>query len=144
MGGEGALQLALNYPGVFEVVGAHTPTTRLDFADAPGSIYGDEEYWQEHNSLWLIENRDTVFALQIWIDDGFDDVWLGAAEALHQALLGRGVAHQYHIYAGSHGYWAEVMDDYLRFYSAALETGGADPLQPIVPRRRAGRSIKTD
>ncbi|MCC7106086.1 MAG: hypothetical protein IT307_13160 [Chloroflexi bacterium] len=139
MGGEGALQLAINYPGVFGAVGAHTPTTRLSYEDSPGTIYGDETYWQEHNSLWLIRNVDAIGNLEIWIDDGYDDVWLPSAEALHAALLARGIPHQYHVFAGSHDYWDEVLDDYLRFYSGAMDTGGPDPTQPSGLRRRAGR-----
>lgn len=117
---------------MFEVVGAHTPTTRLYYGDAPQDIYGDVDYWQQHNSLWLIENSDAVFNLQIWIDDGYDDVWMASAESLHDALLGRGVRHQYRVYPGAHGYWAEVIDDYLKFYAAALDTGAgiASHLQP--------------
>lgn len=144
MGGEGALQLALNHPGHFEVVGAHTPTTRLYYGDAPGNVYGDYDYWQRHNALWLIQNRSTVFNLLIWIDDGYNDVWLPAAESLHDALLDRNVAHQYHIYAGGHDYWVEALDDYLRFYSGALETGGPDRWQPSAPRRSAGRTSRPE
>jgi S-formylglutathione hydrolase FrmB len=144
MGGEGALQLAINYPGVFRAVGAHTPTTRLSYEDSPGTIYGDEAYWQEHNSLWLIENDDAVNDLEIWIDDGYDDVWLPSAEALHAALLARSIPHQYHVFAGGHDYWEEVLDDYLRFFSGAMDTGGPDATQPSVLRRRAGRPARIE
>jgi S-formylglutathione hydrolase FrmB len=122
MGGEGALQLALNYPGVFDVVGAHTPTTRLYYADAPDDIYGEPSYWRQHNSLWLILHTDTVFDLRIWIDDGEEDDWLASAESLHEALDERGLAHYYRIYPGAHDYWADALDDYLMFYAAELDT----------------------
>jgi enterochelin esterase-like enzyme len=128
MGGDGALQLALNRPDVFGIAGGHSPTTRLTYDRRPGAFYGDETYWQHHNPLWLIQNKDTARLLKIWIDMGDDDVWLPSAEALHEALLDQDVEHQYAELPGSHEaeYWIGYQDQYLRFYAEAFTA--ADPV----------------
>jgi S-formylglutathione hydrolase FrmB len=127
MGGDGALQLALHHPDIFGIVGAHSPTTRLSYERIPGPFYGDVEYWQENNPLWLIEHTDAATQLKIWIDVGQDDVWRPSAEALHQALLDLGVEHEFGVFPGSHEaeYWEAYQFDYLRFYGRAF--GGVGP-----------------
>jgi S-formylglutathione hydrolase FrmB len=122
MGGDGALQLALNNPGVFSIVGAHSPTTRLAYELAPGPFYGEEEYWQEHNPVWLIQNTDRATQLKIWIDMGTDDEWLATGQALHEALAAQGIEHSYQELAGGHTaeYWIGSSPAYLRFYTKAF------------------------
>jgi enterochelin esterase-like enzyme len=123
MGGDGALRLGLTYPSIFGVVGAHSPTTRLSYDQRPGDIYGDEQYWQQNNPLWLIRNTDTASSLQIWIDMGLDDVWLPNAQALLAALEDSGSEPEYHELEGDHGgeYWTAHQASYLRFYAQAFD-----------------------
>ena len=125
MGGDGALRLALTHPNVFSIAGAHSPTTRLRYEDRPGPFYGDFEYWQRNNSLWLIRNAGTADRLQIWIDVGWADPWVFSGRELHQALLDQGVEHYYAELDGGHDadYWVGHQDRYLRFYSAAFGGG---------------------
>ena len=136
MGGDGALQLALHHPDVFGIVGAHSPTTRLTYDQLPGPFYGDEDYWHQNSPLWLIENTDAAARLRIWIDDGQDDPWLPSAQALHEALLDRGVEHEYAELEGTHEaeYWEAYQADYLRFYGSAF---AASPVA-------AGSAIRTE
>jgi enterochelin esterase-like enzyme len=122
MGADGALQLALNHPDVFSIVGAHSPSTRLSYDRIPAPFYGDESYWQEHNPLWLIQHRGSAAELNIWLDVGDGDVWLPSAQALHEALDEQGVAHEYHELPGIHDgeYWIQHQTEYLRFYDRAF------------------------
>lgn len=122
MGGDGALQLGLNHPDVFGVVGAHSPTTRLTYDDAPGDLYGDEAYWEQHNPLWLIGHGASAERLAIWIDMGDEDDWIWSSRAVHEVLEEQGVAHEYREYAGGHTgeYWLAHSLDYLRFYAGAF------------------------
>jgi enterochelin esterase-like enzyme len=126
MGGDGALQLGLHHPDIFGIVGAHSPTTRLSYDKLPGPFYGDTDYWLQNNPVWLIENTDAAAELKIWIDVGEDDVWKPSAEALHEALLERGVDHQFAELPGTHEaeYWEANQDDYLAFYGGAFAEQG--------------------
>jgi S-formylglutathione hydrolase FrmB len=126
MGGDGALQLALHHPDVFGIVGAHSPTTRLSYDQRPGDIYGDEEYWQRHNPLWLIHHAQTAQDLNIWIDVADGDVWLASAQALHEALEEQKVPHAYSENPGIHDgeYWVANQESYLHFYAEAFAGGG--------------------
>jgi enterochelin esterase-like enzyme len=62
----------------------------------------------------------------MWLDAGDHDSWRPSAESLHQALLDKGWAHEWHLYAGEHDgwYWGAHLWDYLRFYWAAFQHGG--------------------
>jgi enterochelin esterase-like enzyme len=121
MGADGALQIAMHNPDVFSIVGAHSPTTRLTYDQAPG-FYGDEEYWEQNNPIWLINNTDDAAGLKIWVDIGKDDEWYPSGSALDEALTENGYAYQYHQYVGGHSaeYWIGNSPAYLRFYASAF------------------------
>jgi enterochelin esterase-like enzyme len=132
MGATGALVVALRFPDVFGIVGAHTPTPR----DWDGEVaylgpemaadyYGDRARFTQHNPVDLFRQLPGVAAsLRIWIDAGDQDIdWLPAAEALHEQLDAEGIAHSWHVLAGHHNgddYWGPHAGKYLRFYDAAL------------------------
>jgi S-formylglutathione hydrolase FrmB len=132
MGASGALVVAMHFPGVFGVVGAHTPTLRDWDAEVTylgpamaADYYGDPERFVEHNPVDLFEHFPAVAAsLRIWIDAGADDVdWLPAAQALHAQLDAEGIAHSWNVLPGHHNgddYWGPHAGEYLRFYDAAL------------------------
>lgn len=122
MGGEAALQIALRFPSIFGIVGAHAPTMRLTYDQVPVEAYGDEERWRHHQSLWLIEHLDHARLLAIWIDVGDQDPYFTSAEALHEALEARGVSHAYWTPVGTHEaeYWVLHQAEYLPWYSAWL------------------------
>jgi enterochelin esterase-like enzyme len=120
MGGLGALNLAFQHPDVFGVVGAHSPSVRLEPDPSLWFLTG-QNFW-EHNPIWLAQHQPGLEALKVWIDAGSDDVWLPSIEAVHQALAGEGLHVEWHEYPGPHEaeYWIEHVPDYLRFYSTAL------------------------
>jgi S-formylglutathione hydrolase FrmB len=122
MGADGALQLALNNPEVFSVVGAHSPVLK-PFGAAP-EFFGDVSYFEARYPVTLVQQQTEVARrLTISIDVGDVDVWLGNAEAFHEQLLVLGVGHEWHVWSGSHDaeYWSAHVVDNLRFYSAAFQ-----------------------
>jgi enterochelin esterase-like enzyme len=122
MGGLGALNLAFEHPEVFGVVGAHSPSVRLEPDPALWFLVG-QNFW-EHNPAWLAKNRTGLESLDIWIDAGTDDIWLPNIEAVHSALLEEGIKPSWHVFPGPHEaeYCIEHVPDYLRFYGASVRT----------------------
>jgi S-formylglutathione hydrolase FrmB len=127
MGGHGALQLALRYPDVFGVVGAHVPTIR-SWADGvdyfPPEFYGDERYYADHDPVSLLAaHPEAARRLTISIDVGeADPTWRQVVTALHEQLDALGVPHEFRLVAGTHNdeYWVRHRAEYLRFYARAL------------------------
>ena len=120
MGGLGALNLALQHPDVFGVVGSHSPSVRLQPDPTLWFLTGDN-FW-DNNPIWLAQHAPGLDSLKIWLDVGTDDVWLPNIEAVHIALASDGLQLDWHEFPGPHEaeYWIEHVPDYLRFYSAAL------------------------
>jgi enterochelin esterase-like enzyme len=126
MGGHGALQLAINFPGVFGIVGAHSPSLR-DFPIA-FEWMGDREYFDAHDPLFLYHAYPALArTLVLWLDVGTEDDWLPLILAFHQQLEADGIPHTFVQYPGIHEqeYWNQNTETYLRFYGAAL--GGPVP-----------------
>jgi len=126
MGGHGALQLALNNPDKFGIVGAHSVALRRQ--EQAFAYFGDKQYFEAHDPVSLC-SRNPVQAkrLSIWFDIGTKDGWYGPAEALHRQLDGASVPHEWHVFSGDHddAYWRAHVGDYLRFYSESFGTGTA-------------------
>jgi enterochelin esterase-like enzyme len=122
MGGLGALNLALQHPDVFSVVGGHSPSVRLEPDPSLWFLTG-QNFW-ENDPIWLAQHQAGLDTLKIWLDAGSEDVWLPNIEAVHAALVEEGLHVEYHEFPGPHEaeYWIEHVPDYLRFYSAALGT----------------------
>jgi enterochelin esterase-like enzyme len=120
MGGLGALNLAFQHPDTFGVVGAHSPSIRLEPDPTLWFLTG-QNFW-EHNPLWLAQHQSGLEVLKIWLDAGTDDVWLPNIEAAEQVFVGEGLNVDWHEFPGPHEaeYWIEHLPDYLRFYSATL------------------------
>ncbi len=129
MGADGAMQLALNYPGTFGAVGIHSPTLR-NYADTTAYVpfFGDEAYFNAHDPVQLTKQYpERARALQIFLDVGADDTdWLPSVRAYHDMLTELNVPHTWHDdWPGIHDgyYWGGHTPDYLRFYAAAIATG---------------------
>jgi enterochelin esterase-like enzyme len=122
MGGLGALNLAFQHPDVFGVVGAHSPSVRVDPDPALWFLAG-QNFW-DNNPIWLAQHRTGLDTLNIWLDAGADDVWLPNIEVVHDTLVEQGLHPAWHVFPGPHEavYWIEHVPDYLRFYGAALKT----------------------
>jgi putative tributyrin esterase len=124
MGAHGALQIALNNPQTFGVVGAHSPSIRSE--EAAPAFFGRGAAFAQRDPISLVRDSDLRTPPRIWIDAGKDDPWLPGAEALHQALAEKGWAHEWHVYPGEHDgwYWGDHLWEYLPFYGRAFGTGG--------------------
>jgi enterochelin esterase-like enzyme len=120
MGGLGALNLAFQHPDVFGVVGANSPSVRLE--PDPGLWFLTGENFWEHNPIWLAQHQPGLDSLRVWLDVGTDDNWLPNIEALHTALVNAGLHVEWHEFQGPHeaAYWIDHVPDYLRFYDDAL------------------------
>ena len=126
MGGHGALQLALNFPGTFGIVGAHSPVFR-SYAEAP-SYFGSREYFAAHTPVSLVRRYShRARVLAIWIDIGRQDLWFPQAADFHEELLSLHVPHEWHVYPKGHTdlYWRTHINEYLNFYGPALERAWA-------------------
>lgn len=122
MGGLGALNLALQHPDVFGVVGGHSPSVRLERDPALWFLAGDN-FW-DHNPVWLAANAPGIENISIWMDAGTEDVWLPNIKAVRDALVNRGLHPNWHNFPGPHEaeYWIEHVPDYLRFYGSQLRS----------------------
>jgi enterochelin esterase-like enzyme len=119
MGGLGAMQIAMRHPDTFGVVGAHSPSIRLE---------PDPELWflspmtfYAYNPIWLA-NYPGTDRMVYWLDVGADDWWRPNIEELRDALSGARLNLTWRVFAGTHEaeYWIDHVPDYLRFYSDNL------------------------
>lgn len=123
MGGFGALHVAMRFPDVFGVVGAHSPSIRTE--PDPELWYLDGDNFWEHNPIWLAQNRPGLDRLRIWIDIGDEDWWRPNTEILHETLDAAQIPHEWSVLPGTHGaeYWIANVPRYLRFYDTAFKAG---------------------
>ena len=129
MGADGAMQLAMNYPGTFGNVGIHSPTLR-DYQSTTEYIgfFGDEDYFNAHDPVHLVRQYpDRARAFNLWLDVGADDAdWHESTLSYHNLLAQLDVPHVWHgDWPGIHEgyYWGGHAADYLHFYGAALAGG---------------------
>ncbi|HYW89462.1 MAG TPA: alpha/beta hydrolase-fold protein [Chloroflexota bacterium] len=120
MGGLGAMQIAMNHPDIFGVVGAHSPSIRLE--PDPEMWFLSAGSFQQQNPLWLAANAAGVDRMVYWLDVGVDDWWRSNIEDLRDVLFGARLNLTWRLFAGTHEaeYWIEHVPDYLRFYSDNL------------------------
>jgi len=121
MGAHGAVQLALNYPDTFSIVGAHSLVLRR-FDTAP-SYFGSQSDWSKRDPMQLVVAKPAMAKrLRLWIDIGKDDPWAKLAEQFNGELDTLGITHQWHEWSGDHSasYWCHHLADYLHYYDTAL------------------------
>jgi S-formylglutathione hydrolase FrmB len=126
MGAQGALQLALNNPGEFSVVGAHSLALRTK--QQAFDFFGDQQYFEKNDPVSIVaKNADRARGLQIWIDIGRGDPWFPAADSFNQLLDAKGIAHTWRVSQGGHDgvYCSSHVSDYLRFYGGAFAAKSA-------------------
>jgi enterochelin esterase-like enzyme len=129
MGGHGAMQLSMNFPGIWSAIGAHSPSLRSEgvrlqpkASDAP-TFLGFGAEFAARDPLSLIKAKpDVAKQYTWWIDAGSQDPWKAQDQAIHDALTGLGIKDQFHVFEGGHelAYWAAHMEEYLRYYAGAL------------------------
>src|SRR5258705_8326418 len=121
MGAQGALQLALNYPGEFGAVGAHSLVLRR-FGSAP-TYFGNAAEFATRDPMQIVRTRGAgSCGFALWIDIGQSDPWTSLAQQFDSELTELGVRHEWHLWQVDHSgsYWTAHLDDYLRFYDGAL------------------------
>ena len=138
MGGYAALRMALAHPDLFRAVATHSamllekiPTTeegagRWHMA-AFSKVFGtpiDAALWSANDPLALAAKADPKATPALYLDCGTEDrygLFAGNRE-LHRRLEARGVAHEFGLYPGDHGYEYvhTVLDKSLRFLGRAL------------------------
>ena len=127
MGGHAALQLSINYPTVFGIAGAHSPS--LHTRSTAPQYFGNEAYFEAHDPSHLFTAHPEIArTLKLWIDVGEKDAWLPVVSALHTQLQTEDIAHEWHTFTGdtltgghTGEYWSTHIPDYLRFYSSAFK-----------------------
>ena len=123
MGAHGAMQLAMNYPGIFSVVGAHSLVLRR--YDTAPAFFGTVADWTKRDPMQLVYKTATQMKrLDLWIDIGTDDPWAKLAEQFNGELNSLGIQHEWHEWSGDHSaaYWSSHLEQYLRFYDGALRS----------------------
>ncbi len=124
MGGHGAMWNAIRHRDVFGAVGS--TSGGLDIRPFPGSwnmseqlgSYADNsEVWDNHVVINLIPSLNNG-ELAIIIDCGVDDFFYDVNMATHQALLDRGIHHDFIIRPGAHNdiYWNNSIEYQLLFF----------------------------
>lgn len=128
MGGHGALQLGLNNPEVFRVIGAHSVALRTK--EQAFSFFGDRAYFEAHDPVSILRTHPKdARNLVIAIDIGDDDPWCEAAQRLHSQLQAAGLVHSWRLDDGAHdeAYWHRHVEDYLTYYDQAFRDRFGSP-----------------
>jgi len=133
MGGYAALRMALAHPDLFRAVATHSAMLleKIPAAEegagrwhmaAFSKVFGtpiDAALWSANDPLALAAKADPKGAPALYFDCGTEDrygLFAGNRE-LHRRLEARGVAHEFGLYPGDHGYEYvhTVLDKSLRF-----------------------------
>ena len=145
MGGFGAMSVALRHPALFCATAGLSPSVRTDaqYAEEPqegwesqwGRIFGGlgmtgedriTTYYKERCPLHLLEDlpAETLSGMGIFIATGNREGGSLAEsnEALHLAMLSRGIPHVFSVSDGGHdfAFWREHLPDALRFLSCRM------------------------
>jgi pimeloyl-ACP methyl ester carboxylesterase len=116
MGGFGAFDLARRR--AFCAVGGHSPALFRSAAATPAGAFDDAEDFARHDVIAAARSGDRFGGARLWLDVGREDPFRAAT-----VELGRLLKAPVHVWAGGHDthYWRAHVDEYLRFYSDALE-----------------------
>jgi putative tributyrin esterase len=127
MGGHGAIQLSLNFPGVYGAIGAHSPVFRTQEEASKNFYYefGTGLDFQERDPFSLINNLGKKITTPIYIDMGARDVWISNTKNFQQLLQSQYVSGEFHVGEdgiGAHDlrYWKYHMESYVNWYSKNL------------------------
>lgn len=120
MGGHGAIQLALNHPGLFAAVGGHSAVFRSEADALP--CFGNGAAFRQRDPVSLVLDGQRPVDFALWLDIGASDPWAASATAFHELLDARGIAHHWQRPPGGHedAFWASYVAEYLVWYSVIL------------------------
>ena len=125
MGGHGALWCAWRHTDVFGACGSMSGG--VDISQFPdrwninkrlGAYADNKQRWQEHSVISLVPTlKDNV--QDIIIDDGAEDFFYKVNCDLHDALLKKGIKHDFIIRPGNHSwtYWVNSLDYQMLFFA---------------------------
>jgi len=135
MGGYGALHLAFRHPELFASVSANSAALLGKLPDVQFSnprqsrllrvlaVFGtppNAAFWQRNDPITLARTAH-LRGLKIYFDCGTEDDYgfEKGAQTLHDTLVSRGIAHEFHLYAGGHDwrYFAAHLPAALEFHS---------------------------
>jgi S-formylglutathione hydrolase FrmB len=117
MGGFGALDLARQRR--FCAVGAHAPALWREGGETPVGAFDDAADFERHDLFELAAANPRLYRdAKVWLDVGDRDPFRETSTA-----FGRLIGARVRVWPGEHGtrYWRAHVDEYLRFYAAALE-----------------------
>lgn len=137
MGGYGALHYAFGHPEMFRAVAVHSAALIEDIPQGtrfggPGSDvltpFGkpfNAAVWKANSPFTLAKTAGVrLNGLKIYFDCGEHDDYgfEDGAQALHKQLTKAGVAHEFHLYPGSHNvrYFAAHLPESITFASQAM------------------------
>ena len=121
LGGHAAMQLPMNFPGIWSAIAATSPALRPEGDAATYLGYGAEFAARDPLSL-ITAKPDLARTYAWWIDTGSLDPWVTQATAIHDKLSSLGIPNEFHVFPGDHSlaYWSAHVDDYLRYYASVL------------------------
>ncbi len=122
MGGLGAIQIALNHPDEFSLVGMRSPTLRRIGDPYTPNFFGDQNYYNQYDPFVLAQQGDAAARLKSYFIIGDQDIWLGRTQDFRKILDEKGAAYEWHVYPGDHeqAFFAQRIEEDLRFYGANL------------------------
>ena len=124
MGGHGALFVGFRHPDVFHSCGSMSGGVNIchfpdnwHIKDRLGEYKSNQQLWESHSVIGLVENLKP--GQNITIDDGVNDIFINENNAMHEALLKKGIAHDYTVRPGEHtwSYWTNSLDFQILFFS---------------------------
>ena len=122
MGALGAMQLTLNHPDLFTIVGLRSPTfRRIGDPDVP-AFFGDAEYYKFYDPFDLVERTGARLPAYTYVIIGQDDIWLGRIHDFLHLLDQHKSPYELHVYPGEHdaAFFGSRLDEDLRFYGAHI------------------------
>jgi S-formylglutathione hydrolase FrmB len=127
MGGHGAIQLALNHPGLYGAIAAHSPVFRTQ-AEASRDFpqqFGTGDAFQDRDPFSLILFKGKSIEVPLWIDIGGSDFAFSNTKNFSNLVRQRGYQAVMHIgedLVGAHeiGYWKFHLQEYLTWYGQHL------------------------
>ena len=124
MGGHGAMWNAIRHKDTFGASGSTSGGMDIrpfpknwDMAKQLGEYESNKEVWDNHTVINQLD-RLKDGSLAIIIDCGADDFFLQVNKAAHEALLKRGIGHDFIIRPGAHNprYWNNAIDYQVLFF----------------------------
>ncbi len=127
MGGHGSLWLAMRHPDIFGSCGSMSGGVNINkpkwakswkMATRIGSQAEHPQRWIDYTVLTLVPTLKTG-ELNIIIDCGVDDFFIGVNRELHDALLNAKIPHDYTERPGrhTHPYWRNSLKYHLLYFS---------------------------